>query len=268
MNKKIGFIGAGNMGGAMIGGILKAQLIPSENIHVFDLNTTKLESMKQEFSIQIASSAQELTKSCDWIIVAVKPNIFPPVLKDIKEILDASKTLISIAAGVTIEQIENIVGKEQKIVRTMPNTPALVGEGMSAICPNSQIDSQEVDDIVKIFESFGKAHIVKEYLIDAVIGVSGSAPAYVFMFIEAMADAAVLGGLPRDAAYDFAAQTVMGAAKMVIETGKHPGELKDMVCSPGGTTIEAVRSLEKHGFRSAVIEGMLDCMAKSKKMSE
>ncbi len=150
----------------------------------------------------------------------------------------------------------------------MPNTPALVGQGMSAICPNNQIDSQEVDDIVKIFESFGKAHIVKEYLIDAVIGVSGSAPAYVFMFIEAMADAAVLGGLPRNTAYDFAAQTVMGAAKMALETGKHPGELKDMVCSPGGTTIEAVRSLEKHGFRSAVIEGMLDCMNKSKKMSE
>ncbi len=150
----------------------------------------------------------------------------------------------------------------------MPNTPALVNEGMSAICKNKNITDQELNTIKTIFDSFGKSEIVEEYLIDAVIGVSGSAPAYVFMFIEAMADGAVAAGMPRYQAYKFASQAVMGSAKMVLESGKHPGELKDMVCSPGGTTIEAVKTLEAEGLRNSVIKGIEACIAKSKEMNQ
>ena len=153
-----------------------------------------------------------------------------------------------------------------KIVRTMPNTPALVGEGMTAACVNPYVTEEEKDYAQKILESFGKVEIVPEHLIDAVVAVSGSSPAYVFMFIEAMADAAVAEGMPRAQAYQFAAQAVYGSAKMVMETGKHPGELKDMVCSPAGTTIEAVRVLEERGFRSAVIEAMKACADVSRNM--
>ena len=153
-----------------------------------------------------------------------------------------------------------------KLVRTMPNTPALVGMGMTAMCPNDQMTKEEIDYVRSLLESFGKVEIVSEKLMDVVVSTSGSSPAYVFMLIEAMADAAVAGGMPRQQAYLFAAQAVLGSAQMVLETGKHPGELKDMVCSPGGTTIEAVRVLEKRGFRSAVMEAMKVCEEKSKTM--
>ena len=150
----------------------------------------------------------------------------------------------------------------------MPNTPALVGEGMTAVCPNSLVTEDDVKEVCNLLSSFSKVEVVSEKLIDAVTSVSGSAPAYVYMFIEAMADAAVLQGMPRDKAYKFASQTVLGSAKMVLETGMHPGALKDMVCSPGGTTIEAVAELEANGFRSAVISAMNKCYEKSKFMSK
>ncbi|MDU2734411.1 MAG: pyrroline-5-carboxylate reductase, partial [Mixta calida] len=173
-----------------------------------------------------------------------------------------------IAAGVTLDALAGVLGHDRKIVRVMPNTPALVNEGMTSVTPNALVTPEETDEVLAIFNSFGKAETVPEYLIHAVVGVSGSAPAYVFMFIEAMADAAVLGGMPRAQAYQFAAQAVKGAAQMVLETGKHPGELKDMVCSPGGTTIEAVKALEEKGFRSAVIAAMEKCMDRSQALSK
>ena len=148
----------------------------------------------------------------------------------------------------------------------MPNTPALVGEAMSCICGNSHVTEQDMQIICQVFQGFGKTEMVKEELIDVVVGVSGSSPAYVFIFIEAMADAAVAGGMPRAQAYRFAAQAVLGSAKMVLETGKHPGELKDMVCSPAGTTIQAVRVLEEKGMRSAVFEAMMKCLDISRNM--
>lgn len=267
MNKKIGFIGCGNMGMAMIGGIVNAKVVPASNVLIFDLDASKTREIENTFGVTVVESTQELVKMADYIVLAVKPNVYNAVLESIKIFIE-NKVIVTIAAGVTISQVEKIIGNDKRIVRTMPNTPALVGEAMSALCPNDNIDSDAMSDVQLIFESFGKAEKVGEYLIDSVIGVSGSAPAYVFMFIEAMADAAVLNGMPRDKAYQFAAQAVYGSAKMVLETDKHPGELKDMVCSPGGTTIEAVRALEKNGFRSAVIEGMTACIEKSKKMSK
>ncbi|WP_042274848.1 pyrroline-5-carboxylate reductase [[Clostridium] dakarense] len=268
MNKSIGFIGSGNMAKAMIGGIVKSGLVNSENIISSDLNEKTLKSIKNEFNINTTTKSDEVVKNSDIVIVAVKPNIYDVVLESVKDFIDSDKIIVTIAAGKTISSIENVIGKDKKIIRTMPNTPALVNEGMSAICPNKNIIDEELEIVKSIFSSFGKAEVVNEYLIDSVIGVSGSSPAYVFMFIEAMADAAVLNGMPRNQAYKFAAQAVMGSAKMVLETGIHPGELKDMVCSPGGTTIEAVKTLENKGFRSCVIDAVTDCIKKSKEMSE
>ncbi|CEN78992.1 pyrroline-5-carboxylate reductase [Paraclostridium sordellii] len=268
MNKKIGFIGAGNMAKAMIGGIVKSSLVDANKVTASDLNENALENAKKEYGINVTTDSKEVVKNSDIVVVAVKPNVYDIVLEGVKDLISDEKIIVTIAAGKTIESIENVIGKDKKVIRTMPNTPALVNEGMSAICKNKNITDEELNIVKNIFNSFGKAEVVNEYLIDAVIGASGSAPAYVFMFIEAMADAAVLAGMPRNQAYTFAAQAVMGSAKMVLETGKHPGELKDMVCSPGGTTIEAVKILEEEGFRSAVIKAIGDCIEKSKEMSK
>jgi pyrroline-5-carboxylate reductase len=267
MDKIIGFIGSGNMGQAMIGGMIKSKLVEGENIVVSDLDQKKLDYMSREYKVMTTKDSKELVQKSDIIILSIKPNVFDIVLNSIKEYVTQDKLIISIAAGKSIGSIESILGKDAKVIRTMPNTPALVNEGMTAICKNSNVMDEELKDAISIFESFGKAEVIPEYLIDSVIGISGSSPAYVFMFIEALADAGVTGGMPRDKAYKFAAQAVLGSAKMVLELGKHPGELKDMVCSPAGTTIEAVAVLESEGFRGSVIKAVKECIRKSKEMS-
>ncbi|EPY2274552.1 pyrroline-5-carboxylate reductase [Clostridium sporogenes] len=268
MNKVIGFIGAGNMGQAMVGGIVNSKLVVPENIVLSDLNEKALAAANEKFGVRVTTDSNELAKEADILVLSVKPNLYPIVIKGIKDSVKKDVIVVTIAAGKALEDTENMFGKRIKIVRVMPNTPALVGEGMAAICPNDLVSKEETEEVISIFESFGKAEIVGEKLMDSVTAVSGSSPAYVYMFIEAMADAAVLEGMPRDKAYKFAAQAVLGSAKMVLETGMHPGALKDMVCSPGGTTIEAVATLEKHGFRNAIIEAMRDCAIKSKEMSK
>lgn len=267
MDKTIGFIGAGNMGSAMIGGIIDAGFTQREKVFVFDVNKEKVQSLVKDYGIQTVDCLEDLLNQSRMIVVAVKPNMYSLVLEELKEGLTSEHMVITIAAGISLRQVEKAIGSHQKILRSMPNTPALVGKGMAALCANNQVLAEEFQLVGEMFSSFGKWEKVDESLMDSVIAVSGSAPAYVFLFIEAMADAAVQGGMDRKQAYAFASQTVMGAASMVSETGKHPGELKDMVCSPGGTTIEAVRSLEKNGFRSAVMEAMVDCMNKSVKMT-
>lgn len=267
VDKKIGFIGCGNMGKAILGGLVASKLVPAENITVYNRSAKSVEAISQEFGSRGANSADEVAKEADVLIVGVKPNMMANILGEIRDALKPNAIIVSIAAGVTLETLEFALKDGQKVVRVMPNTPALVNAGMSSITPNKQVSEDESALIVEIFSSFGRAEVVPEYLIHSVVGVSGSAPAYVFMFIEAMADAAVLGGMPRAQAYQFAAQAVMGSAKMVLKTGKHPGELKDMVCSPGGTTIEAVKVLEQKGLRAAVMDAMQSCMAKSEEMS-
>lgn len=200
------------------------------------------------------------------LILAVKPQFYADVIKEISEYITEKQIIVTIAPGKTLEYLADTFGHPVKIVRTMPNTPALVGEGITGVCHNALVTKEELDYVCNILNGFGKAEVVPERLMDVVVSVSGSSPAYVFMFIEAMADAAVADGMPRPQAYKFAAQAVLGSAKMVLETGKHPGELKDMVCSPAGTTIEAVRVLEEKGFRSAVFEAMKACAEKSKGM--
>lgn len=267
MDKVLGFIGSGNMGQAMIGGITGAGLVKSGNVVVFDISREKLDEMAQTYKVSTTTDACEVTRQADIIILAVKPDVYEPVMRQIKDFVTPGKVIVTIAAGKTIADVEAVLGPDVKVVRTMPNTPALVNEGMAAICPNKNVTDAELAEVKRIYESFGKAEVVPERLIDSVVGISGSSPAYVFMFIEALADAGVIGGLPRDKAYRFAAQAVLGSARMVLESGKHPGALKDAVCSPGGTTIDAVATLEAEGFRSAVIKAAVDAMEKSRAMS-
>lgn len=268
LEKKIGFIGCGNMSKAIISGLIKSGQIAPANIWVFDRKTQTNQAMAEQWGITPADSAEALAREVDILFGAVKPNAILKALKDIAGQLKKEALVVSIAAGITLDSLASVLGHDRKIIRAMPNTPSLVNEGMTSVTPNVLVEQTELDEVVAIFASFGKAAIVSEYLIHSVVGVSGSAPAYVFMFIEAMADAAVLGGMPRAQAYQFAAQAVKGSAQMVLETGKHPGELKDMVCSPGGTTIEAVKVLEDKGFRAAVIEAMQRCMEKSEALSK
>ena len=266
MNKKIGFIGCGNMGKAMLGSIVKSDNIILENIMVSTKSKTSAQSISLEFGVKASTNNIEVAKNSDIIFLAVKPYFFKEVIEEVKESIKEDAIVISIAAGITIDQIEQWFNKRVKVVRTMPNTPALVGEGMSAICPNKNITEEELKYVCELYNLFGKYELLEEKDFHAFIALCGSSPAYVFMFIEAMADAGVKLGIPRAKAYKLAEQSILGSAKLALETGKHPGVLKDEVCSPGGTTIEAVNDLEKNGFRSTVISAIEKCADKSKNM--
>lgn len=266
MEKIIGFIGGGNMAGAIIGGILASGKSDAAHIMVSCKSQATKERLETAYGIFVSLDNKEVASAADVLFLAVKPYQFSDVIPEISGVCKPNQIVVSIAAGQTIHDVETAFGREIKLVRVMPNTPALVKEAMSALCSNDRVDADELAEVTELLESFGRAQAVPESLMEAVIGVSGSSPAYVYMMIEAMADAAVADGLPRNQAYIFAAQSVLGAAKMVLETGKHPGELKDAVCSPGGTTMEAVVKLEEMGFRSAVIEGQRACVRKAKEL--
>ena len=263
---KLGFIGTGNMASAIMGGIIKNQLISADEIIGADVYASSREKAKEQFGIHVTADNHEVVENADVVVLSVKPQFYEEVICEIRDFVRADQIVITMAPGKTRAWLAEKFYKCVKLVRTMPNTPALVGAGMTAMCPNEHMTEEEINYVRMLLGSFGRVEIVTERLMDTVVSVSGSSPAYVFMMIDAMADAAVSGGMPRTQAYQFAAQAVMGSAKMVLETGKHPGELKDMVCSPGGTTIEAVRTLEECGFRSAVIEAMKVCEEKSKSM--
>ena len=259
---KLGVIGVGNMGAAILRGYIAGGASPSD-IWIYQRSADKKAAFAAETGVNPCDSIEELADACDAIMVAVKPAQVREVMAPVKEKL-AGKLLISIAAGLTVEQLAEAGG--DKVVRVMPNTPSQIGEGMSALCRSENVSDAEFAEVLKLFQSVGKAAEVPESLFDAVTGLSGSGPAYVYLFIEALADGGVLAGMPRPMALEFAAQTVLGAAKMVMETGEHPGALKDKVCSPGGTTIEAVRNLEAGGFRSTVMEAVIASAEKSEEM--
>lgn len=264
----VGFIGGGGMASAMIGGILKSRLFQKEQIIASARTKETLLRLSRDYGIATASENPEVAKTSDLVVLAVKPASYPAVIQEIRDFVTEDALIIAIAAGIRHDQLNEMFQKPVKIIRAMPNTPAQVMEGMSALTPNELVSEAELKKAVSVFESFGKAEIVPESLMDAVTGVSGSSPAYVYLFIEAMADAAVADGMPRAQAYKFAAQAVCGAAKMVLETGMHPGELKDAVCSPGGTTIAAVAKLEEAGMRNAVIQAQRCCVARSKELGK
>jgi pyrroline-5-carboxylate reductase len=264
LGRTIGFIGTGNMGSAMIRGIINSKLVTPGQISAFDVNSSKLNALRDETEILLCQNNEEVINNTDIIIIAVKPDLVASVLHDIKHSFGSDKIIVSFAVGVPIRKFKEILGEEAKIIRTMPNTPMMVNEGMTLISHSHNVTSEEIEIVKKLFECCGKAEILPEKLMTEVTALTGSSPAYVYIFIEAMADAAVLSGIPRDLAYKLASQAVLGSAKMVLESGKHPGELKDMVCSPAGTTIEAVAVLEKSGFRSSVIEAMNACTQRAR----
>lgn len=264
----VGFIGAGNMGGAIMKGAFQSGFLKPYETVVYDVSEQQLSSLKEIYPVQTASSNVELVKQCEFIILAVKPVYMRSVIDEIQKYV-RNRRIISIAAGWTMNMLSEALGKENgpQILRVMPNTPALVGAGYTAFCEESNFNKQGMQWAKQLFSTLGIVQVVPERLFDAVVAVSGSSPAYVFMFIEAMADCAVKLGMTRKQAIQAAAQAVYGSAKMVLDTSEHPAVLKDNVCSPGGTTIEAVEALEEKGFRGAVMEAMTRCAEKNQRMS-
>ena len=257
--KKIGFLGCNNMNGAILKGALKAGVLEKEDVLVYDIAPAVLEHMKG-LGIKTVSNNKELCEQSDIIILGVKPQHVPIALEECGAAIEG-KALMSIVAGLTIARLEKLLKAPARILRIMPNTPSLVGAGVNVFCQESQVTEEEKAVAVEIFSAIGMVEWVPEKLINVVSGLSGGGPAYIAIFIEAMADAGVQNGLSRDLSYRLAAGTCLGTGKLLLEREMHPGALKDMVTSPGGTTIEGVKALEKGGFRHAV----MDCVTKATK---
>ncbi|MFZ3170337.1 MAG: pyrroline-5-carboxylate reductase [Candidatus Methanoperedens sp.] len=266
-NKKIGFIGTGKMGEALIKGILHARLVPSGNIYASDMDLVKLKALETDLAINTCKENCDAVVNSDIIIIAVKPQVVPAVVNEIKSSIK-NQLIISIAAGVTIDTYENNLPRGTKVVRVMPNIAATVKEAASAICPGSAVSKEDMEIAGNIFSAIGKTVTVQENLMDAVTGLSGSGPAYIFMIIEALADGGVHEGLDRNTAKLLAAQTVLGSAKMVLDGGSHTGELKDMVTSPGGTTIRGLRVMEEQGVRIAMMNAVIAACERSKELGK
>lgn len=266
MAKEIALIGSGNMGGSMLKGMVKAGLVQPSEIIVSDVFEASQQRLAGELGCTGTCDNVEAVTGAKVVILAVKPQFLDGVVEGLAASVEKDAVVVSIAAGVSLAHLEALFPENTKIVRVMPNLNATVLEAMSAICPNAQVSKEEVEHVKTLFEGFGKAEIIPERLMDAVVAVSGSAPAYVCLFIEAMADAAVIEGMPRPQAYTFAEQAVLGTAKYLQETGTHPGVLKDMVSSPAGTTIAAVSALEDGAFRSTVINAMLACAQRNREL--
>ena len=264
ITQKIGVIGCGNMGGAILKGALASGVLSPEQAYVYDISPAARE-VAHNLGVNVMANDEEVCKESDIILLAVKPQNAAEALEQCKKALDG-KALMSIVAGVTVERLQNMIDGTPRILRIMPNTPALVFEGAFALCSDNDFTDEELTAAKAIYEKLGIVEMIPEKLIDAVCGLSGGGPAWVAMFIEAMGDAGVKNGLPRATAYRLAAQTCLGTAKMVLETGKHPGELKDMVTSPGGTTIEGCEALERGGMRFAVMDCVNVATEKSKRL--
>lgn len=265
-DKKIGFIGAGAMAGALISGLVKANLVNPQQIFASDINREQLERLASKLGINTTKDNKELVGKVDIVVLAVKPQGMEGVLADVRSIAKGDQLFISIAAGITVGFLETGL-PTIPVIRVMPNTPSLVGEGAAAIALGAYANQQHEDLATAIFGAVGKVVTVKENLLDGVTGLSGSGPAYVYIMLEALSDAGVRVGLPRDVATTLAAQTLLGAAKMVLETGEHPGKLKDMVTTPGGTTIAGLQALEEGGLRATLIKGVIAATNRAQEMS-
>ncbi len=263
---KIGFIGCGNMAGAIIGGLLDSDIYKKEDIIGADVYPPSREKTASNFGITVTDDNLQVVDQADIVVLSIKPQFTEEVIKGIRDHVREDQLFITIIPGKTLAWLNETFGKEMKIIRTMPNTPALVNEGITGVCAGDKVTEEDLKKGMEVLSAFGRTVVIKENLLDILTGVSGCGPAYCFLFIEALADAGVVGGLPRSQAYELAAQTLLGSAKLFLESGKHPGELKDMVCSPGGATIEGVRTLEDMGFRSAIIEAVLAATDKSRSL--
>jgi len=267
-NKQVGILGTGNMGEALIHGLLYGHLCRPEQIFCSDVRAERLKAIREKYGVKSTSHNVEVVKQSDIVILAVKPQIMKQVVEEIAKYLDLSKLIISIAAGVPLDAIEACARKDLKLIRVMPNICVSVREGASAIAGGKHALKEDLMMAKTIFDSVGKSLFIEEDLLDAVTGLSGSGPAYIFLIIDALADAGVKVGLSRDDALILAPQTVLGAAKMLIETGEHPGKLKDMVTSPGGTAIAGLHTLEEGGLRTTLINAVEVATERSKILGE
>ncbi|MDY7033253.1 MAG: pyrroline-5-carboxylate reductase [Thermodesulfobacteriota bacterium] len=267
-DKKIGFIGSGNMAEAIMRGIIEKGVVSAVNIIASDILDDRRKLLSDSFNITTTSDNAELVSQVNIIFLAVKPQIVETVLNDTKSSMDVSQLIVSIAAGITLTQIEGSLPPKSKVIRVMPNTPALIGEGVAAISPGSHATKEDVALVRDIFDAVGKTVITEEKYMDAVTGLSGSGPAYVFLMIEALMDGGVKAGLNRETARTLAVQTFLGSAKMLFETGEHPAKLKDMVTSPGGTTIEGLHALEDGNIRAVIMNAVEVATERSRELGK
>jgi pyrroline-5-carboxylate reductase len=254
--KKIGFVGAGNMAEAMMKGLLHSGVSKPQNVVASDVRKDRLGFIKELFDVSVCEKNEDAVDQADIVVLAVKPQILEPVLLELADHLDTSKLIISIAAGVSLATIESHLKRDLHLIRAMPNIAALVLESATAICPGKHASQEDLELAKAVFDSVGKTVTIEEGLMDAVTGLSGSGPAYLFLIIDALADAGVKVGLSRHNALTLSAQTVLGAAKLLIQTGEHPGRLKDLVTSPGGTAIAGLHTLEEGGLRTTLINAV------------
>ena len=266
--RTIGFVGGGNMGEALIKGLLGASLVPASAIHATDVRLERLKELDRLYGIQVSSDNVELVRHSDIVILAVKPQIMDAVLKEIAPAVTRRKLLISIAAGVSTAKIRAVLHKDARLIRVMPNTPALVLEGVTAIAKADGLEPDDLDAAGEIFSAVGRVVVLEETAMDAVTGLSGSGPAYVAVVIESLADGGVRMGFDRITAMTLATQTVLGAAKLLLETGLHPGALKDMVSSPGGTSIAGIAALEEGGIRTTFIKAVERATERSRELGQ
>ncbi len=267
-NKKVGFVGVGNMGEALLSGIIHGNLCKAEQILCSDIKLERLRTIQERYGVKGTSDNVEVVKRSDILILAIKPQIMKIVVEEMAEFLDLSKLIISIAAGISLDAIESCARKELKLIRVMPNICVSVREGVSAISRGRHAREEDLMIAKMIFESVGKSLFVDEYLLDAVTGLSGSGPAYIFLIVDALADAGVKVGLSRNDSLLLASQTVLGAAKMLIETGEHPARLKDLVTSPGGTAISGLHTLEEGGLRTTLMNAVEVATQRAKALGE
>ena len=269
-NKKLGFIGGGNMTEALLKGLLTSSSVGPKDVLVSDLLSDRLEYLNKEYKVKITDDSRKLVQKSDILILAVKPQVVGKVLESFSDVVDKHKIIISVAAGISINFIEDILDREGKnkisVIRTMPNTPALVQEGATAICGGGHSSKLDIKIAHHIFKAIGQTVAIEETHMDAVTGLSGSGPAYIFMIIEALSDAGVKVGLSREVSNILTIQTILGSAKLARDGGKHPGELKDMVTSPGGTTISGLHMLEEGGVRTALMNAVEKATQRSREL--
>ena len=268
-DEKVAVIGAGNIGRALIGGMIRSERIPPEQVIATRRTESALEAMADEFpGLKTSTDNVDAVRDASVVVLTIKPQSRSEVITEIREHVSRSALVVSVLAGITTERLQMAFGSEQPVVRVMPNTPALVDEGATAISGGTFAGDDDLEKVQYMFEAVGSVVTVREELMDAVTGLSGSGPAYVYMFIEALTDAGVKQGLSRKVAAELAAQTVYGAAKLVIDTGKHPAILRDEVTTPGGTAIAAVSELESRGLRTTIINAVNTATKRSKELNE